>query len=108
MDDARIRQLAEEVLRDLRAPDPGGGARTDIEARVAALESEVARLRRQLPAAAEAAAVHVHLEPPPRTGHQLHAHPSHRPLGPGIREGRCVVEPDKPCVHSGQCRSFGY
>lgn len=107
MDDERIRQLAEEVLRDLRAPAPEGGDRTELEARVAALESEVARLRRQLPAAAEPPAVHVHVEAP-HAHEPLREHPSHRALGPGIREGRCVVEPDKPCVHSGQCRSFGY
>lgn len=108
MDDARIRELAEEVLRDLRAPSAEGAGRADLEARVAALEAEVARLRRQIPAAGEPPAVRVHVEAPHRQDHALHAHPSHRPLGPGVREGRCVVEPDKPCVHSGQCRSFGY
>lgn len=108
MDDARIRALAEEVLRELRAPSSSAGVRGDLEARVAALEAEVARLRRQLPAAGPETAVHVHVETPPRHDHPPHAHPSHRPLGPGVREGRCVVEPDKPCVHSGQCRSFGY
>lgn len=108
MDDARIRALAEEVLSELRAPSSSTGVRGDLEARVAALEAEVARLRRQLPAAAPETAVHVHLETPARHDHPTHAHPSHRPLGPGVREGRCVVEPDKPCVHSGQCRSFGY
>lgn len=106
MDDARIRELAEEVLRDLRAPAAEGAPRADIEARVAALEAEVARLRRQLPAA-ETPAVHVHVEAP-QAHDPLRDHPSQRALGPGVREGRCVMEPDKPCVHSGQCRSFGY
>jgi uncharacterized protein YceH (UPF0502 family) len=63
MDDARIRELAEEVLRELRAPSASaaGGVRGDLEARVAALEAEVARLRRQIPAAAAEPAVHVHV-----------------------------------------------
>jgi hypothetical protein len=102
MDDARIRELAEEVLRELRAPSAEPAARAGLEARVAALESEVARLRRALPVASEAPAVHVHVETPP------HQHASHGRLGPGAGSDRCVLEPDKPCVQSGQCRSFGY
>ena len=101
MDDARIRALAEEVMRDLRAPAPDAVGRASLEARVAALESEVARLRqaRALPVVTEAPAVHVHV------GHE---HPSHGRLGPGAGSDHCVLEPDKPCVGSGQCRSFGY
>ena len=102
MDDTRIRELAEEVLRDLRAPASDPGVRAGLEARVAALESEVARLRRALPVVSETPAVHVHLEAPARE------HPSHGRLGPGAGSDRCVMEPDKPCVQSGQCRSFGY
>jgi hypothetical protein len=103
MDDARIRELAAEVLRELRDPSPQPSVRADLEARVAALESEVARLRQQraLPAAPEAAAVHVHVEAP-------HEHASHGRFGPPARSEACVLEPDKPCVQSGQCRSFGY
>jgi hypothetical protein len=104
MDDARIRQLAEEVLGALRAPaaEPHRGG--DLEARVAALEAEVSRLRqgRVLPVAAEPA-VHVHVSAPPAP-----EHPSHGRLGPGAGGERCVLEPDKPCVQSGQCRSFGH
>ena len=100
MDEARIRELAEEVLRELRAPSPEPAVRGSLEARVAALESEVARLRRSLPVVSEAPAVHVHVE--------AHEHPSHGRLGPGAGGERCVVEPDKPCTQSGQCRSFGY
>jgi hypothetical protein len=104
MDDARIRELAEEVMRDIRSPaaaDPA--ARGSLEARVAALESEVARLRqsRALPmvASAEPPSVHVHV------GHE---HPSQGRIGPAGGSDHCVLEPDKPCVGSGQCRTFGY
>ena len=103
MDDARIRELAEEVLRELRAPAAEPSVRAGLEARVAALESEVARLRRVLPVVSEAPAVHVHVETAP-----AHEHASHGRLGPGAGSDRCVLEPDKPCVQSGQCRSFGY
>ncbi len=105
MDDARIRELAEDVLRELRAPSPPPGVRGDLETRVAALESEVARLRQQrgLPVVSEAPAVHVHVEAP-----AAHEHPSHGRLGPGAGSDRCIMEPDKPCVQSGQCRSFGH
>ena len=102
MDDARIRELADEVLRELRAPGGQPSVRAGLEARVAALESEVVRLRRALPVAGEAPAVHVHVEAP------AHEHPSHARLGPSAGSDRCVLEPDKPCVQSGQCRSFGY
>jgi hypothetical protein len=103
MDDARIRELAAEVLGALREPSAQPAVRGDLEARVAALESEVARLRQQraLPVVAEPAAVHVHVEAP-----QEHA--SHGRLGPSARGDACVLEPDKPCIGSGQCRSFGY
>jgi len=103
MDDARIRELAEEVMRDLRTPSSEPGVRGSLEARVAALETEVARLRgaRALPVVAEPAAVHVHVG----GGHE---HPSHARLGPAGGSDHCVLEPDKPCVGSGQCRSFGY
>ena len=102
MDDARIRALAEEVMRDIRSPSSEPAVRGSLEVRVAALESEVARLRqsRALPmASAEPPAVHVHV------GHE---HPSHGRLGPGGGSDHCVLEPDKPCVGSGQCRSFGF
>ena len=104
MDDSRIRELAEEVMRDLRSPG-SEGAPTGLEARVAALESEVARLRRErsLPLA-ETPAVHVHVG----GSGPGHEHPSHGRLGPGGGSDHCVLEPDKPCVGSGQCRSFGY
>ena len=108
MDDQHIRELAEEVLRELRNPSAQPAVRADLEARVAALESEVARLRQQrgLPVVAgEAPAVHVHVEAAPPHAHE---HASHGRIGPGIRSESCVLEPDKPCVQSGQCRSFGH
>ena len=94
MDDARIQQLTQEVLSALRSA-PEGSRGTDLEARVAALEAAVARLA---PAAVPApAAVHVH------------AHPALHVLAtvPGGGD-RCVLEPDKPCVQSGTCRSLGH
>jgi hypothetical protein len=109
MDDARIRQLAEEVLAQLRAP----GKETppsDLESRVAALEAAVrALLVGAAPAAGPAAAaasatvVVAQVGPAP-------SHPAFGLLGPSAEgnSGRCVLEPGKPCVGSGQCRSFGY
>jgi len=94
MDDARIQQLTHEVLAALRsAPQASHGS--DLEARVAALEAVVARLA---PSAAPGpAAVHVH------------AHPSLHVLSTVPAGGdRCVLEPDKPCVQSGACRSLGH
>jgi hypothetical protein len=35
-------------------------------------------------------------------------HPSLRLLGPSGCADACVLEPDKPCVGSGQCRTFGH
>jgi hypothetical protein len=97
MDDARIRQLTEEVLAAVRS-GPAGAETPGLEARVAALEAAVSRL---LPAAAPAppAVVHVH----------AHAHPALQVL-PAVPAGgeRCVLEPDKPCVQSGACRSLGH
>ena len=94
MDDERIRQLTEEVLGRIGAPAAAPPA-SDLESRVAALESAVARL--QGPAPAREAHVHVH------------SHPSLQVLkaAPGASD-RCVVEPDKPCVQSGQCRALGH
>ena len=95
MDDSRIRELSEEVLAQLR--EGGGPASPGLEARVAALEATVARLQRgTAPPAPAPASVHVH------------THPSLQGLSvPGGGE-RCVMEPDKPCVHSGSCRTLGH
>ena len=96
MDDARIAKLRAEVLGDLdatrSAPDASG-----LEARVAALEAAVAALAgRGVPSVAGI---------PSRPA----AHPSLQVLGPGGGTGdRCVMEPDKPCVQSHACRTFGH
>jgi hypothetical protein len=93
MDDARIRDLTNEVLGALdRGPD--ARATQSLEARVSALETAVARLT--APASASAAPV------VPR------GHVSLTVLDvPGGGE-RCVLEPDRPCTHSGTCRTFGH
>jgi hypothetical protein len=93
MDEERIRKLAEEVLVELRAPEapaprePGG-----LEARVAALESAVRRLQGGPEASAPARP----------------AHPSLLLLQVAGGGERCVMEPDKPCIHSGACRALGH
>jgi hypothetical protein len=94
MDDARIKQLTEEVMASL-ASSPAGPPAAELEARVAALERAVARLQ---PA-----------EPPPSPAVHVHAHPALRVIAAVPAGGEhCVLEPDKPCVQSGACRSFGH
>jgi hypothetical protein len=100
MDDKRIQELAEEVLGQLR----GGKdeASSDLEARVAMLEAAVRRLQSHPPAPAAPATVVVVPSPAP-------SHPAFGLLGPSAGAGSaCVLEPDQPCVGSGQCRSFGH
>lgn len=105
MDDERIKQLTQEVLADLVRPvepDPSGA--TELEARIASLEAEVRGLRGGAPAGAAGpvvtAAVVVSAERP--------SHASFALLGPGPGTPHCVMEPDKPCVQSGQCRALGH
>jgi hypothetical protein len=95
MDDARIRQLTEEVLGQIGGA-AGGARSSDLESRVAALEAAVGRLQGASPPSASAGEAHVH------------AHPSLQVLKVGPGSDRCVVEPDKPCVQSGQCRALGH
>ena len=106
MDDARIRQLTEEVLAQIGGASAGssssgssssGSSSPALEARVLALEGAVARLQ----------------TPPTPTAHSgqahVHVHPSLQALRMGAGStDRCVVEPDKPCVQSGQCRALGH
>jgi hypothetical protein len=99
MDDDRIRRLTEEVLAQIGGA-PGGPPTSDLESRVAALESTVARLQGsgRPRAPVREADTHVH----------VHTHPSLQVLEVGPGSERCVVEPDKPCVQSGQCRALGH
>jgi hypothetical protein len=94
MDDNRIHELTEEVLSQLREGAVPRSA--DLESRVAALEATVARL--QLGAGRPAAPPAVH----------VHTHPSLQVLSVPAGTDRCVMEPDKPCVHSGACRVLGH
>ncbi len=100
MDDTRIRQLAAEVLSKLASsPDPVTG---DLETRVAALEDAVRQLQAARGGSAPVVVTQTHVEL------RGHAHPSLQVLGVGGGGEHCVLEPDKPCVHSGQCRTFGH
>ena len=99
MDDARIRQLTAEVMKDLRSAPEAPGA-SDLEARVAALEAAVASLLGGHPLSAAA---------PPPAGHvHGHSHPALRVVNVAGGGERCVLEPDRPCTQSHACRTFGY
>ena len=78
MDDARIRDLTNEVL--------------------AALDAAVARLAGGLAVAAVSA-------PPTGIGR---GHVSLTVLDVPSGGDRCVLEPDRPCTNSGTCRTFGH
>ena len=100
MDDARIRQLQDEVMGRLRRG--GGSEGRSLESRVAALEEAVARLTRTAPSPVVAALPCPEPQPPIQ-------HPSAQLLKVvGSVNGMCVLEPDKPCNNSGACRTFGY
>jgi hypothetical protein len=95
MDDDRIRQLTEEVLAAVGSA-PAGSSVADLESRVAALETAVAGIQPAAPTS------------PPAVVH-VHAHPALQVLTNVPSGGdRCVLEPDKPCVQSGACRSLGH
>ena len=94
MDDSRIEQLRREVLSQLGS-SPSERATHDLESRVAALEAAVADLQGTNPR-------------PLPTAPRGYAHPSLQVLGPGGGGDRCVMEPDKPCVQSHACRTFGH
>ena len=93
MDDERIRRLTEEVLSQLGPPSDPVAA--DLEARVTRLEGAVRALGVPAPGAA----------PAPRPGG---AHPSLELLDVPPGSDHCILEPDKPCVRSGRCRTFGH
>lgn len=96
MDDARIAELTTEVLEDLRGPRAAapGAITSSLEARVTALEATVRSLRPTTPQMVAVVA--------------RKTHPSQELLGPAAGGDRCVLEPDQPCVGSGQCRTFGH
>ena len=102
MDDARIDQLRRDVLAQLGA-SPAERATHDLESRVAALESAVADLQGGHHRDAWLQGAHP-LAITPRG----HTHPSLLVLGPGGGGDRCLMEPDKPCVQSHACRTFGH
>jgi hypothetical protein len=104
MDDARIDQLRREVLGQLGA-SPAERVTHDLESRVAALESAVADL---LGGHHRGAWLQAGGAPPPPLARRGHPHPSLQVLGPGGGGDRCLMEPDKPCVQSHACRTFGH
>jgi hypothetical protein len=104
VDDAHIEEIRRAVMSRLGGSAeerPGAG----LEARVAALESAVAALQRGgaggVPVAAASPRGHTH---PSLVVVSLPADAGAAPS----EAGRCVMEPDKPCVHSGACRTFGH
>ena len=100
MDDSRIKQLTEEVLSQIRG-GPDASSRSNLEDRVAALEAAVTELRASLHTAAPPAPVSAAI--------QVQVSPSLQLLNvAGGGSERCLLEPDKPCVQSGQCRSLGH
>jgi hypothetical protein len=94
MDDARIRELTDEVLRAIRSPAEER-REGSLEERVAALEARVAALG-GVPRSAAAVA---HAEVPAL---RLVDVPG------GGAGGECSLEPGRPCVGSGRCRTFGH
>ncbi len=94
MDDARIEQIRREVMQQLGGT-PAETATHDLESRVSALEAAVAQL-----AGGRAPA----LAPAPRGL----THPSLQVLAIAGGSDRCVMEPDKPCVQSHACKTFGH
>jgi hypothetical protein len=97
MDDARIRQLTEEVLREIQSPRGDERLEAGLEQRVAALEARVAELGSASPRAASVALVRAEI-------------PALRLMDVpgGGATGECSLEPGRPCVGSGRCRTFGH
>jgi hypothetical protein len=79
VDDSRIKQLTDEVMAELgRGATSSGGAPSAVAGPVLAVVTVV--------------------------------HPSHQLLDvpSGSTDGRCVLDPSRPCVQSGQCRTLGH
>ncbi|HJS59287.1 MAG TPA: hypothetical protein VKA01_14390 [Vicinamibacteria bacterium] len=79
MDDGRIKQLSDEVMAQL--------GRNEASPKPAAPA-------RQAPVVVNLTVIH--------PSHQLLDVPS------GSTDGRCVLDPSRPCVQSGQCRTLGH
>ena len=100
MDDARIQSLRQEVLAQLREGAATEAGRAGLEDRVAALEATVGQLVARWGTGGAGA---------PATGAGGIVHPSFQVLTLATPSSdRCVMEPDKPCVKSHACRTFGY
>jgi hypothetical protein len=97
IDDARISKLRAEVLGQLDA------ARPEVE--TSGLEARVAALDAAVPAHSGGTGPSTE-----RFSSGPAAHAGLQVLGPGAGGGsdRCVMEPDKPCVQSHACRTFGH
>jgi hypothetical protein len=123
MDDARIKELTEEVLGALYRRGPGepgapGGPASALEARVATLEARLQQLQGGAPGQAQGACATsvtaVAVAAPNSTATavvnaQIATHPALQLLNVGgSTDGRCVLDADKPCVGSGACRTFGH
>ncbi len=102
MDDSRIQQLTEEVMAAIRE-GRGTPSRPDLESRLARLEQEVAELKTALARGTTATVTTAAL-----AATTVRVHPSLQVLKAGPRSERCVLEPDKPCVESHACRTFGH
>ncbi len=96
MDDARIKQLTQEVLSQIRTTETQPAQ--DLESRLTALEAAVTELRAALSVTRPAAPTTI----------QVYAHPSQQVLDVAGGSEHCVVEHDKECTGSGQCRSLGH
>jgi hypothetical protein len=99
VDDERIKELTAEVMEALRKPPSSSAGTSHSSADTMNLEDRVAALEK---------AVHASVS---RTVQIVatSVHPSQSLLGPSAPgDGRCVMEPDKPCVQSGMCRTFGH
>jgi hypothetical protein len=102
MDESRIKALTEEVLAQIRPDGRSKAAGGDLESRVAALEAALRELRGAPSAAPRVVAAAVVVT-------AAGVHPSQTLLHvAGGGSGQCLLEPDKPCVGSGACRTFGH
>jgi hypothetical protein len=106
MDDRRIRELKEEVLGVLQGRAQSEPGSPDLPSRVSALERAVQRLERSAGSAPPGPAPAA--DGPTAVLVQTGSHPSLHVLNVPGGTDRCVLEPDKPCVKSGACRTYGF